>query len=183
MKKSFFILLAAAVTLVSCDKFGKQEKGESMIEFAARYGQTVTVPTNDYVAETTEELQRVDNDRPYNSGSIAYKVNGETQATIDFGFGGEMEAQVVKGANTETVKLGEEKEEKYEYDKVVVEPLIYSERCGYVVAGILKFYKEKQWVATFDYGDGTCDDLITKYTEDNSVGYIFSMDDYPEFNK
>ncbi len=77
----------------------------------------------------------------------------------------------------------DDKGDKEDYDKVIIEPLVYSEECGYVVSGIIDFMKDGQWVARFDYGGGTCDDLITKYTKDNSAGYIFSMNDYPEFNK
>ena len=183
MKKSIFIIAFLALGMVSCDKFSKDDKSDNMIEFAARYGQTVVLPSTDYVAEVTETLERADDTRPYNSGTIEYRVNGQKMATIDFGHGNEMEAQVSKDGTTETVSLGESNNgDKEDYDKVIVEPLVYSEECGYVISGVIKFFKDGKWVVTFDYGDGTCDDLISKTTEDY-VDYMFSMDDYPEWNK
>lgn len=183
MKKTLLIVAVLTTGLISCDKFSKDGDTDNMIGFAARYGQTVTVPSNDYVAEATETLERADDTRPYSSGKIEYRVNGEKMVTIDFGHGNEMEAQVSKDGTAETVSLGEEdKGDKDDYDKVVVEPLVYSEECGYVISGIIKFFKDGKWVVTFDYGDGTCDDLIAKTTEDYK-DYMFSMDDYPEWNK
>lgn len=181
MKKVLFPLAAIALILTSCGKFKKDQ--DNMITYAARYGQTVTIPTSDYEVVEVSVLERESNDLPYTSGELKYMVNGVEVAKIDFNHGDHYQALVKKGTNEETVSLGEDKGDKWDYDKVITEPLVYSEDCGYVVSGVIKFYKDGTWVATFDYGDGSCEDLITKYTEDNSAGYVFSMNDYPEFNK
>lgn len=181
MRKTLLIFTAIAASLTACKKDGDTD---NMVAFAARYGQTVTVPTTDYIAEETEQLERANDHSQYTDGEVTYKVNGGEVAKINFGHGTEMQALVTKDGGSETVSLGEDdKGDKEDYDKVIIEPLVYSEDCGYVVAGIIDFMKDGQWVARFDYGDGTCDDLITKYTKDNSAGYVFSMNDYPEFNK
>ena len=51
---------------------------------------------------------------------------------------------------------------KPEYKKVIVEPLIKLEGCNYIVAGVIEFYLKDKWIATLDYGDGSCDEWATK---------------------
>ena len=181
MKKTLFLIAVVALGLTSCDKFDKDT--DNMVAYAARYGQTVTVPNTDFEVEVVEALVRANEDMPYTAGELKYKVNGMKVAKIDFDHGDDFEALVTKDGNTETVALGEDdKGDKWDYDKVIVEPLVYSEECGYVVSGIIKFYKKGEWIVTFDYGDGSCDDLIAK-TTDSYESYMFSMDDYPEWNQ
>ena len=174
-----FTVIAASLT--ACQK---NTDTDNMITYAARYGQTVIVPSTDFEVEVESAIERENDDMAYTSGMLVYKVNGENVASIDFSHGNELQALVVRQSGEEIVALGEgDNGDKWDYRKVIVEPLVYSEECGYVVSGIIKFYKDEIWVATFDYGDGSCEDLITKYTEDNSAGFVFSMNDYPEFNK
>ena len=181
MKKTFLLMAAVVFAGTSCSKFDK-DGGDSMIAFAARYGQTVSVPDSDYEVEELSALNRPSDDMPYSSGEMKFISNGNEVATINYSHGDAYQALVSKEGNSEVVSLGEDKEDKWDYKKVIVEPLVYSESCGYVVSGIIKFYKGEKWVATFDYGDRTCDNLIAKTTEDYD-NYMFSMDDYPEWNK
>ncbi|HAP70635.1 MAG TPA: hypothetical protein DCR04_13075 [Flavobacteriales bacterium] len=181
MKNTLLLLLATSVGLVSCGKFDKDEK-DNMIAYAARYGQTVTVPSTDYEVVEVAELVRLNDAMPYTQGEVKYMVDGNEVAKINYSHGDDYHALLSKEGNSETVSLGENKEDKWDYKKVIVEPLIYSEECGYVVSGVIKFFKDEKWVATLDYGDGSCDDLIAKHTEDYK-NYMFSMDDYPEWNK
>lgn len=154
-----------------------------MVAYAARYGQTVTVPTTEFEVVEEIALTRANDDMPYTDGEVKYLVDGQEVAKLNYSHGDDYQVLVTKEGASETVSLGEEGEGgKWDYDKVIVEPLVYSEECGYVVSGIIKFYKEGTWVASFDYGDGTCDDLIAKTTE-SYENYMFSMDDYPEWNK
>lgn len=186
MKKALFLFAALGLGLTSCDKFSKDESG-SMIEFAARYGQTVTLQSMDYTVEGAETLGRTDENSAYTEGTLTYKINGEESAKLAF-IGGNY-PEVVR-----TTVTAEEREalvedcdgssDKKDYKKVVTEPLVYVEDCGYVVSGVIKFFEcsTGKWVATFNYGDGTCDDLIAKTTKEYE-NYMFSMDDYPEWNK
>ena len=127
---------------------------------------------------------------PYEEGVIEYRENGETVARVDFSA---LDPDHAKCWRIERDDIGELKGEEYEvrlnkeadnkeyvYDKVIIEPLVTVKGCDYIVAGIIQFHKEGTWVATFDYGDGTCDPLIDKTTNDGFS--TFSMDDYPEWN-
>ena len=181
MKKTVLIIAIAAAGLTSCKK--ENQGTDNMVAYAARYGQTVIVPSTDFEVEEASTLTRADENSTYNSGELVYKVNGNEAARIDFDHGNDLQALVTKDGMSETVSLGEgDQGDKKDYVKKIIEPLVYSEECGYVVSGIIKFYKEETWVATFDYGDGTCDDLIAKTTADYE-NYMFSMNDYPDWNK
>jgi hypothetical protein len=69
--------------------------------------------------------------------------------------------------------LKKDRDKKSEYDKVIVEPLVKAEDCDYIIAGSICFYKDNLWVATIDFGNGTCDDIATKETRDGM--HNFSM--------
>lgn len=181
MKKTLLFLAAISFVMTSCGKFDKDAE-DTMIAFAARYGQTVTVSHTDYEVVEMSALNRHNENMPYTEGEVKYMVDGNEVAKLNYSYGDDYQALVVKNGSSETVFLGEEKEDKGDYKKVIVEPLVYSEECGYVVSGVIKFFKDEMWIATFDYGDGTCDNLIAKTTEDYD-NYMFSMDDYPEWNK
>jgi len=173
-------MAVGGLLFTSCEKFKKVDE-DGMISYAAKYGQTVTVPSTDFEVEEVTTLQRTSSNMPYTSGELKYSVGGNEVAKIDFSHGNEYQALVSKNGDSETVSLGEDKGDKWDYDKVIAEPLVYSEECGYVVSGLIKFYKDGKWVASFDYGDGACDDLIAKTTE-KYENYLFSMNEYPEWN-
>lgn len=181
MRKTVFIIAIAATGLTSCKK--ENQGTDNMVEYAARYGQTVVVPNTDFETVEASTLNRANDEMAYTSGELVYNVNGSEVAKINFDHGNELQALVTKDGVSETVSLGEgDKGDKDDFKKVVIEPLVYSEECGYVVSGVIKFFKEETWFATFDYGDGTCDDLIAKTTADYE-NYMFSMNDYPGWNK
>jgi len=48
--------------------------------------------------------------------------------------------------------------------KVITEELIRSDQCdGEIVSGLIDFYdKDRTWVYSFDFGDGSCDGIVTK---------------------
>lgn len=181
MKKTALIIAITAAGLTSCQK--ENQGTDNMVAYAARYGQTVIVPSTDFEVEEASALTRADENSTYTSGELVYKVNGNEVARIDFDHGNDLQASVTKDGTTETVSLGEgDHGDAKDYKKKVTEPLVYSEECGYVVSGVIKFFKGETWVATFDYGDGTCDDLIAKTTAEYE-NYMFSMNDYPDWNK
>ncbi len=62
------------------------------------------------------------------------------------------------------------------FRKVIVEPLVSIEGCDYIVAGVIDFYKEQKWLATIDFGDGTCDDIAIKIWEDGRKKFSLSKD-------
>ena len=181
MKKTVLIIAIAAAGLTSCKK--ENQGTDNMVAYAARYGQTVVVPNTDFETVEASALTRTNDDMAYTSGELVYKVNGNEVAKINFDHGTDLQALVTKDGASESVALGEgDYGDKKDYVKKIIEPLVYSEECGYVISGIIKFYKDNSWIATFDYGDGTCDDLIAK-TAGDYENYMFSMNDYPEWNK
>ena len=64
------------------------------------------------------------------------------------------------------------------YKKVIIEPIIKSDDCDYIVSGIIKYYEVKSgdWTATIDFGDGTCDDVAIKTTDEGD--YTFTISEY-----
>ena len=85
-----------------------------------------------------------------------------------------------KGGDKDVDLVKNDKNDKY--TKVIMEPLVKSDDCQYIVAGIINFYDidTGDWIATFDYGNGSCDEFILKTTTDGD--FTFSMNDYPEWN-
>ncbi len=56
-----------------------------------------------------------------------------------------------------------------DYEKVIVEDLVSDDTCDdKFVSGIVEFYYEDELVYSVDFGDGTCDGLVTiTYLDDN----------------
>jgi hypothetical protein len=57
------------------------------------------------------------------------------------------------------------------FSKTIVEPLMKTGACRFIVQGIVSFTKNGEDFATLDYGDGTCDDVAT-ITKDNETRQI-----------
>jgi hypothetical protein len=174
--------LLVATAFTSCRK-EEMNKGNMISELAGIH-QIVTVPTNNFDRIEAEALNQPNSDAPYTAGTIEYHVDGAVVSRVVFDEAGPQHAMHydVAGGTSNTVSLQHEDSKDSKWKKVIVEPLVYSDECGYVVAGIIKLYEIDggEWVATFDYGDGTCDDLINKDTADGNDD--FSMSDYPEWN-
>lgn len=184
MKAPLLICLTAlfAISLNSCSQEKIEEKENGMISELARMGHIVTVEKSGYTRVEAVSLERAHPDAPYSSGVIEYHEDGQVMASVDFSEGEIGEAKVKDKEGEQVKELEkEDKDGKEEsYLKVITEPLVKSEDCQYIVAGEIKFFDKKGWVATFDYGDGTCDDLVKKTTADDIN--TFSLDDYPEYN-
>lgn len=59
----------------------------------------------------------------------------------------------------------------------IVEPLVRTDDCGQEpVSGVVKYYtcRTHRWVATIDFGDGECDDLAIRITEDGVEEIVIS---------
>ncbi|MCH2045156.1 MAG: hypothetical protein MK212_13655 [Saprospiraceae bacterium] len=70
-----------------------------------------------------------------------------------------------------------DEEDYYTLTKVIVTPLVTTADCTYIVEGIIKYFDEDgKWLATIDYGDGTCDNIATKETYEGVE--TFNLDDY-----
>ncbi len=65
--------------------------------------------------------------------------------------------------------------DKEKYYKVITEPIINIEGCDYIVSGMVEFYsyKDDTWLASIDFGDGTCDEWATKFWDGGNK--VFSL--------
>ena len=95
------------------------------------------------------------------SGTIEYYIDDVLVAIIDYGDGtcDNIATKTVRGS---TIRFELDSGSDQNYRKVIVEPLVRIEGCDYIVAGIIDFYKGGKWIASIDFGDGTCDDLAIK---------------------
>ena len=144
----------------------------------------VKIPGCDYIVE----------------GIIKYVKNGDTIATIDFGDGTcdewAFKSWIDKNNNVKTDKFSLKKWKKKKkgakkggkkggkkglgYKEVIAKPIVKDPNCTYnPVEGIIKYYdiKTGKWLATVDFGDGTCDTLATKITAKGDT-INFHVDDF-----
>jgi hypothetical protein len=95
-------------------------------------------------------------------GIVEYSKDGVLIATIDYGDGTkDVWASLEINGDKKNIDLSAKKKGG-KYKKVISSPLIKIEGCDYIVSGTIKYFAEKKWVATVEYGDGTCDKWATK---------------------
>lgn len=117
-----------------------------------------------YAKVIINPLVKLDDCKYIVAGTIEFHKGDQIIATIDFGDGScDNIATKIVGDQIFTINLDRLGDGKDDYTKVIVEPLVKIDDCDYIVAGIIKFYKGDSWIATIDYGDGSCDNLAMKY--------------------
>lgn len=158
-----------------------------MLGEAADFEHTVLLKSTDYERVEVSTLIQDENCTGYSAGRIEYVEGGEVTAWVDFDTSTKHAGQEQQPDNYENFgtdcnggKHGKGKYAKSDYVKVVVEPLVKSNDCGYIVAGTVCYFEGNKWVATIDYGDGACDEYATKITADKDDPYTFSMDDWKD---
>ncbi len=183
MKKNIKLLGTLAIvgmTIASCSKAGKLSN--NFTDEVSTESTQMNLSTSDYeVTEVTPT--QMSSDGYYTAGVLEYTKNGVLLATVDFGNGTEdaLAAANVNGVNSQ-IELKKEdakyKGKKSKYKKVIVEPLVKSDDCDYIVSGVIKYFdlKKGDWVATIDFGDGTCDDQAIKTTKEGD--YTFTLSEY-----
>jgi hypothetical protein len=186
MKKPFNILFLPAFVilfmLASCSKETTSEakNDESDLMKAAAYEEADLFLRGGDAFERviTKPLVKPDDCRFIVEGTIEFLKEGETVALIDFGNGkcDQWAAKTVRGKTTR-ISLKRLKQGGKFY-KVIAEPIVKIEGCDYIVSGIIEFYslKDDSWLATIDFGDGTCDEWATKTWDGGSKA--FSMKDW-----
>lgn len=183
MKKTLFSLAVISIALVSCKK-EKNEIDHFSRELSLEAAQ-ITLPTSGGNINTTEALTKGANSDYYTSGELEYIQTGDVVAKVNFGQGEENSiAELTKDGNNSNFELKKDDTyyngKKSKYKKVIVEPLVKSDDCGYIIAGIIKYYDYSSgaWVATIDFGDLVCDEWVTKTTADSNDQYVFSQEDW-----
>ena len=135
----------------------------------------------DYEVEVVEPLYASLAMDYYTSGLVNYKLNGQTVATVNYG-NGNHDAVATKTVNGVTEEFDLEKlcadTESKKYYKIIIEPIVKTEDCDYIVAGVVKYFKceGNEWFATVDYGDGTCDDIAYKEWDGGSKEFSLDWD-------
>lgn len=160
------------LVLVSCTK--DNIKTDFTDEISTEEAQLVLTSSN-FDMEIIETLKTDCHDY-YVEGKIGYSIDGEQIAEVDFGNGESDSRVLIKEGDTETEydcnkKNCYYKGKKSKYKKIIVEPIVKTEDCQYIVSGIIKYYlySTGEWVATIDFGEGSCDDIATKTTSDGEV--------------
>ncbi len=179
MKKTILVVFAFATIFTACEKDDFKTTLEDQISNELVH---ITMPASSYDMTITEPLTRDAGSDFYTSGIIEYSLDGQVIAIVNYGDGtDETIAKKYKDGEVSDIDLTQKKnkdgKEDKDYVKVVVEPLVVSEDCGFIVSGIIKYYDwDKNWLATIDFGDGTCDDIADKETKDGMT--TFTVSDY-----
>lgn len=168
MKKTVMVAALAVVALVACNKEEETTSDSQMIEEVASEDATVTVSSSNYAMEILEPLVQTAEHEAYSDGKIAYLEDGEATTTIEFEEGEDGRGHCMRHRDS----LGMDRpnmrppRDGGKFTKVIVNPLVKSLECDYIVAGTIELFDGDVWVATIDFGDGTCDILATKTTAD-----------------
>lgn len=155
------LAVVAILNFSSCNKNGITDEFSDLV-----YTQEADLTFEESSYDiSTENLSNTDNSTYYTEGVITYSKNGTELAKVDFGNGiNDEDYSIKKEGIIKGYKL--KKAAKYNYEKVIVQPIVKTIDCDYPTSGIVDFFKGGVWVATIDFGDGTCDEFATKTTND-----------------
>lgn len=168
---STMLVAGLMLTIQSCKKQNNSEKDALYTEISDQKADLSI--DGDYERVITKRLVRKDNCRYVVAGTIEYRKGDRVIAIIDFGDGRcDNLATKTVGDQTEVFELDASAQDE-KYRKIIVEPIVKLDDCEYIVAGIIDFYEGDKWVATMDFGDGTCDEWATKTWDGGSK--TFSM--------
>ena len=180
MKKTLLSIAIISITFMSCKKEDKLiDNFTRELSFEAAQ---ISLPNSGGEINITRTLNQSSNADYYVDGELKYMQNNQNVAIVDFGQGEENSiAELTIDGNITDFELKNDDSyydgKKSKYKKVIVQPLVKSEECGYIIAGIIKYYDYDTgaWVATIDFGDLTCDEWAVKTTADSSTPYTFSL--------
>lgn len=166
--------LSLMVIFTSCAKKDNYDKSDEA--FKLEEADLEFVGDGDFEKVITNPLIKLDDCKYIVAGTIEFRKDGVVIAIIDFGDGtcDNIATKTVDGETTEFILEKKGKENKYK--KVVVEPLVKIEGCEFIVSGIVKFYEGDKWVATIDFGNGTCDEWATKTWDGGSKTFSLRKD-------
>ena len=180
MKMKFLGAVAlAGLAMTSCSK---AKMASSFADEISTEESQINLAESGYEINVVEPTQS-SADGYYTQGVIEYSKNGALLASVDFG-NGTSDSQALANVNGVSSGIELKKDEDYykgkksKYKKVIVQPIIKSDECNFIVSGIIKYYEVKSgdWSATVDFGDGTCDDIAIKTTDDGK--YTFTVSEY-----
>ena len=165
------------LALTSCEQSSMNfntASNDTMVEAQSENAQ-IHLNSINYERIVTSPLQREGFYGAYHQGTIEYRESGELSAKVDFGEGQFGKAEKTdKNGNKEELELKKSKEKDSKFEKVIVEPIVKTADCKYIVAGIIEYYKNGELVATIDFGDGSCDDIATKTVQEETTEFSLS---------
>jgi len=164
------VAISFAVLFTSC------KKNDENISEIGDDEATIFLRTVNYESNIAVPLEKTDGSEFYTKGKIEYKIDGVVEASFDYGDGEKDQwGKKTYDGKTEDCELEKKKDGECTYDKKIIVPLVKADDCDYIVEGIIKYYQKDKWVATVDYGDGTCDEWATKTTNEGT--FTFSQAD------
>ena len=154
------IVLGFMIMLSSCKKDDSADKSDDM--FKGLSPDLEFLGDGDYEKIITKPLVKLEDCKYIVEGTIEFHKGDKLLAIIDYG-NGNCDNHATKTIDGITSEFNLDKtDDKPDYKKVIIEPLIKIEGCNYIVAGVIEFYYQDKWIATLDFGDGTCDEWATK---------------------
>lgn len=170
-------LLSIMVLMYSCKKGENYEKTD--FEYKDLETDIEIKGNGDCEKIITKPLVRIDGCNFIVEGTIEFHKNDIVVAIVDFGDGtcDNIATKTVDGITTEFIlKKKGHHGNKQNYDKVVIEPIVKLDNCDYIVSGVVEFYEGDKWLATIDFGDGTCDEWATKIWDGGSKTFSMNKD-------
>lgn len=166
------LTIGCIVALTSCSKESINQMSSLELE-AFEEVANFTLTEADFDINEITPLVKTDKGDCYVEGALEYVKDGEIKAQVEFSKDG---AVVKRNGKSDThIDNVRRVKTSSDYSKVVIEPIVKSEDCNYIVSGVVKYYDENNnWVATVNYGDGTCDEWATKEWDGGKKQ--FSMD-------
>ena len=172
--KTTAVLALGALVLVSC----KKEKEDDLVYELSHETPSIRLAQSNFDIEYPTPIGIASGQTYNSSGEIQYIQNGELKAEVNYGSGeSDHLATITKDGVESQLDLSQSGKESY-WTKVIEEPLVLSEECDEIVAGIIKYYSKKDgaWVATIDFGRGFCDGVATKTAADWEGEYVFDIE-------
>ena len=164
MKLLVAMAFAGAISFTSCkkDPTSVNLQDPMSMEIATDEA-SVRLANSGYQEEIADELVTANGQDYYAEGTIEYKSGNEVLAVVNFETNSSEQASLTQnGISTEIDH--KKKKNGSKYKKVIVKPLVKTADCDYIVAGTIKYFESKTgaYLATIDYGNGTCDEWATK---------------------
>jgi hypothetical protein len=162
--KNLILLIAIAVfSLTACS----ENKTDS---YGAEFGDEESLITlkSGYEVNVISPIIKPADFEYITKGVVEYSKDETLIARLDYG-DGTKDARAILNINgiEKDIDLSAKKK-KTKYKKVISSPLIKIEGCNYIVSGTIKYFEGENWVATIEYGDGTCDEWATKIWKNGS---------------
>jgi hypothetical protein len=170
MKLLGLMAIASVVSFTSCKKESVNTLDPMSTEIASEEPNVILARAG-YQTEITNELLSENGEEYYSEGSIEYKSGSEILAVVNFNSNSNIKATLIKNGISSEFDL-KKKKTFSKYKKVIMKPLVKTNDCKYIVEGIIKYYDSKtgSYLATIDYGSGTCDEWATKTWAAGSEG-------------